>query len=69
MFQEPVATLDSSTSMENLSCEAGTQVHSNLTTEASTQTCDKSGQAGCRYFTKPVKSVGVIKYTYCHVLI
>jgi hypothetical protein len=59
-----VATQDNSTSTENLSCEASTQVQSNLAREASTQTCDGSAQAGSRNVTKPVKSVGVIKCDY-----
>jgi len=64
-----VATKDNFTSTENLSCEASTQVQSNLTSEASSQTCDGSSQAGSRYVTKPVKLVGVIKCAYSVVLI
>ena len=62
-------TQDNLTLMENVSCEASTQVQSNLTGEASTQTWDGSAQAGSRYVTKPVKSVEVIKCAYSVMLI
>ncbi len=69
MFQDVVATQDNSTSTENLSCEASTQVQSNLTGEASTQTCDASAQEGSRYVKILVKSVGVIACDYSVMLI
>jgi hypothetical protein len=69
MFQNAVATQHTWTETENLSCEASTQVQSDLTVEASTQTCDPIAQAGSRYVIKLLKSVGVIKCGYSVILI
>jgi len=69
MFQDAVATQDTWTATENPSCEASTQVQSDLTVEASTQTYDAIPQAGSRYVIRLLKSVGVIKCAYSVMLI
>jgi hypothetical protein len=64
MFLVAVTSCDSATTTDNLSCKASTQVVSNLTHEACTQTLNDNEQPENRYVTNPVKLVGVIKCAY-----
>ena len=64
MFQVAITARDGASSTDNPSCEASTQVVSNLTHEASTQTSNDNEQPENRYITNPIKSEGVVKHAY-----